>query len=69
MKLLEKKKELDDLCKELGFIEINFLRSDKVEEKEQNLLKLIDHAIVMLKIYQRKLNGDKTAPIREIFNQ
>jgi predicted secreted protein len=63
--ILQLKNELDEICNDLGLQDIHFTVSPKA--KNASIIDLTKHAICMLKIYKRHLEGDKTAPIREIF--
>ncbi len=62
---LQLKNELDSIVEELGLKSISYLPSPKCPNP--NIRELAANAIAMLKIYQRFLAGDATAPIREIF--
>jgi hypothetical protein len=66
--IVQENKELDSICADLGVEVIKFLPSPKVQSTDNNKAGyLAKHATAMLKIYKRHLNGDNTAPIKEIF--
>jgi hypothetical protein len=59
-------KTVENLCIELGIKKFSFFPSPK-NQNPLNIIELQKNSEYMLKIYKRHLEGDKTAPIREVF--
>lgn len=64
-KVKKEVQELDAICADLGVKEIKYLPSPKVGKV--NFGELAKHAAEMLGIYKKHIEGDKNAPIRQIF--
>lgn len=65
--ILKEKEELEAVCKELDLKDIKYLPSPKAQNG--NISDLTRHATMMLKIYKRHIDGDTSAPIKEIFTE
>lgn len=65
--IVKSKKALDDVCKELGVLDIKYFISPKRNSENVHISDYANHATIMLKNYQKFLNGDKSSTIKEIF--